>query len=69
MMKVQQKNSGTVRSQQGPVAFCRIHGYFSTMARQGHRLCLVARQLCAGLPFFPLPTAPFYLFASSPCSF
>ena len=54
MLKVQQKISGTFRSVSGPVAFCRIRGYFSTMAKQGHRLCLVARQLFAGVPLSPL---------------
>jgi len=54
MMKVQQKISGTFRSETGPTAFCRIRGYFSTMAKQGYRLCLVARQLFAGIPLSPL---------------
>ena len=54
MVKVQQKISGTFRSDAGPLAFCRIRGYFSTMAKQGHRLCLVARQLFAGVPLSPL---------------
>src|SRR5436853_368249 len=54
MLKVQQKISGTFRSVSGPVAFCRIRGYFSTMAKQGHRLALVARQLFAGVPLSPL---------------
>src|SRR6266566_2981699 len=54
MVKVQQKISGTFRSQTGPVAFCRIRGYLSTMAKQGHRLCMVARQLFAGVPLSPL---------------
>src|SRR3989441_747719 len=54
MVKVQQKISGTFRSETGPVAFCRIRGYLSTMAKQGHRLCLVARQLFAGVPLSPL---------------
>ena len=54
MVKVQQKISGTFRSVTGPVAFCRIRGYFSTMAKQGHRLALVARQLFAGVPLSPL---------------
>jgi transposase len=56
MVKVQQKISGTFRSQTGPTSFCRIRGYFSTMTKQGHRLCLVARQLFAGNPFSPLPS-------------
>ena len=54
MVKVQQKISGTFRSQRGPVAFCRIRGYLSTMAKQGHRLCIVARQLFAGVPLCPI---------------
>ena len=54
MVKVQQKISGTFRSQTGPVAFCRIRGYFSTLAKQGYRLCLVACQIFAGVPLSPL---------------
>ncbi len=54
MMKVQQKISGTFRSETGPVAFCRIRGYFSTMAKQGHRLSVVARQIFTGIPLSPL---------------
>lgn len=56
MVKVQQKISGTFRSQDGPKAFCRIRGYFSTMAKQGHRLCVVARQIFAGVPLSPTAT-------------
>ena len=56
MVKVQQKISGTFRSETGPVAFCRIRGYLSTMAKQGHRLCMVARQLFAGVPLSPIGT-------------
>jgi transposase len=54
MVKVQQKISGTFRSEAGPRAFCRIRGYLSTMAKQGYRLCVVARQIFAGVPFSPL---------------
>jgi len=54
MMKVQQKISGTFRSETGPVAFCRIRSYFSTMAKQGYRLCSVARQIFAGVPLSPV---------------
>lgn len=56
MVKVQQKISGTFRSETGPGAFCRIRGYFSTMAKQGHRLCMVACQLFAGVPLSPSGT-------------
>jgi transposase len=54
MVKFQQKISGSFRSETGPVAFCRIRGYFSTMAKQGYRLCSVAHQLFAGVPLSPL---------------
>jgi len=54
MVKVQQKISGTFRSETGPAAFCRIRGYFSTMAKQGYRLCMVARQIFAGVPLSPI---------------
>ena len=57
--RVQQKISGTFRSQTGPVAFCRIRGYFSTMAKQGFRLFLVARQIFAGVPLSPLTALSF----------
>ena len=55
MMKVQQKISGTFRSETGPLAFCRIRSYFSTIAKQRHRLSLVARELFAGVPLSPIP--------------
>lgn len=53
MMKVQQKISGAFRSDTGPLAFCRIRGYFSTMAKQGHRLHGLPPALCWGssLPY------------------
>ena len=54
MVKVQQKISGTFRSQTGPGAFCRIRGYFSTMAKQGYRLCTVAHQIFVGVPLSPI---------------
>lgn len=54
MVKVRQKISDSFRSETGPVAFCRIRSYFSTMAKQGHRLCLVARQIFAGIPLCSL---------------
>lgn len=56
MVKVQQKISGSFRSEEGPVAFCRIRGYFSTMAKQGYHLCSVARQIFAGIPLSPVAT-------------
>lgn len=56
MVKIQQKISGTFRSETGPVAFCRIRGYFSTLAKQGYRLCSVACQIFAGFPLSPIAT-------------
>ena len=54
MMKVQQKICGTFRSETGPAAFCRIRGYFSTMAKQGHHLCMIAPHIFAGVPLSPI---------------
>lgn len=38
MMKLQQKISGTFRSDRGAVDFCRIRGFISTMRKRGHSI-------------------------------
>ena len=53
MVKVQQKVSGSFRSQAGAVAFCRIRGYLSTLRKQGlHLLNALEATLC-GHPVLP----------------
>ena len=54
MVKVQQKISGTFRSETGATAYCRLRSYLSTMRKQGHS------RLCALVAVFsgkPLPIA------------
>jgi len=54
MVKVQQKVSGSFRSQAGVVAFCRIRSYLSTLRKQGlHLLSALEATLC-GHPVLPL---------------
>lgn len=53
MVKVQQKVSGSFRSETGAVAFCRIRGYLSTLRKQGiHLLSALEATLC-GHPVLP----------------
>ena len=51
MVKVQQKISGTFRSEDGITAFARIRSYLSTMRKQGRPLLEALLALFAGLPF------------------
>ena len=53
MMKVQQKISGTFRSEAGAIAFCQLRGYLSTLKKQGHHLLSALERTFAGQP--PLP--------------
>lgn len=51
MMKVQQKISGTFRSEQGATAFCTIRSYLSTMRKQGRSMLAAMTAVFEGNPF------------------
>jgi len=53
MIKLQQKISGTFRSQAGAIAFARIRGYLSTLRKQGLDLFAGLRCTLAGHPLLP----------------
>jgi len=53
MIKVQQKVSGCFRSSAGPVAFCRLRGYLSTLKKQGQALLPALQSVFAGHPLLP----------------
>jgi transposase len=53
MLKVQQKVSGSFRSDAGGVAFARIRGYLSTLRKQGNALLAALDALFAGQPLYP----------------
>ncbi len=54
MVKVQQKISGTFRSEAGVTAFCRLRSYLSTMRKQGQAMLAA---LAAAFARRPLPIA------------
>jgi transposase len=56
MAKVQQKISGTFRSQAGATAFCRIRSYVSTARKNAINAIDAVRALLAGRPFSPPPS-------------
>ncbi len=60
MMKVQQKISGTFRSQEGAEAFCRTRAYISTIRKNGLRVIDALSSVFAGHPIMPpcLKTGP-----------
>ncbi len=57
MAKVQQKISGTFRSQAGATAFCRIRSYVSTARKNAINAIEAVRTLLAGRPFSPPPSS------------
>ncbi|MBM4084664.1 MAG: IS66 family transposase [Planctomycetes bacterium] len=53
MMKLRQKISGTFRSFQALVNFCRIRGYVSTARKNGHNALDALQRVFLGNPFVP----------------
>jgi transposase len=53
MLKVQQKVSGSFRSDRGADAFACIRGYLSTLRKQGVALLDALETLAAGQPLYP----------------
>jgi transposase len=51
MIKVQQKISGTFRSEQGATAFCAIRSYLSTMRKQGRSMLAAITAVFEKAPF------------------
>jgi transposase len=53
MLKVQQKVSGSFRSDWGAAAFARLRGYLSTLRKQGVALLAALEALFIGQPLYP----------------
>jgi len=53
MIKLQQKVSGCLRTEEGARRFCRIRGYISTMRKQGKSVLKAIEEVCRGRPLSP----------------
>jgi transposase len=53
MLKVQQKVSGSFRSDRGAAAFACLRGYLSTLRKQGVALLAALETVVAGRPLYP----------------
>ncbi|SCW73660.1 Transposase IS66 family protein, partial [Paenibacillus tianmuensis] len=53
MVKLQQKISGTFRSEKGAGVFCRIRSYVATLQRQKLPILEYIRRALEGQPFMP----------------
>ena len=60
MMKLKQKISGTFRTFQGLVSFCRTRSYVSTARKNGLSAFEALRRVFDETPFLPSPPAPTY---------
>lgn len=58
MMKLKQKISGTFRTFQGLVSFCRIRSYVSTARKNGLSAFEALQRVFAGIPFVPSSPTP-----------
>jgi transposase len=53
MLKVQQKISGTFRSKRGPIDYCRIMSYISTIRKNSINAIEAMRSVFLGIPILP----------------
>lgn len=53
MMKVKQKISGTFRSEEGAMNFCRVRGFISTVKKHGRPVLPDLKGVFEGTPFMP----------------
>jgi transposase len=52
-VKLKQKVSGCLRTEDGARYFCRLRSYLSTMKKQGRGALKSLERACAGVPFSP----------------